>query len=400
MKKKLEFLIVLWVLLLSGSVVFIHFYNIMFLSFALLILVYTLTAGDSKMYIPYGPVCIILMLIILGFIYNQDFSRSFSYSHLLIKILLITTIPRILSFDQYVDKFLRIMFFLSSSSLIIFICVSFYRELIFLFPVLSSFGQALYYNLFLAVYHFPLHNSIANSSVFWEPGAFQAFLNIAIAFELYFFKFKHKKRLIVFVLALLSTFSTTGFVILVIQLSLLLFSEKSSRTKWSGIMLKILSIVLLLIFVLSDFFTSIVFDKFSETNYSYYVRFGGTLIDLKIFSQSIIFGVGQSEYVDLLRTLAHDMYGLDMGASPNSLTSALAIYGGVFVAFLLFYYFNFTHLIVGNNLAKRLVFLLVLVIIFSTENFILSCFFLSLLIYGMRAKFHYRILHGSLKNLN
>ena len=399
MKKKLQFLIVLWVILLSGSVVFMHYYNIMFYFFVLLILVYILKTGVNNIKIPYGPVLVFLIIIILGLIYNQDFSAKFSYLHIFIKILLVATIPYILSFDQFADKFLRIIFFLSLTSLMIFTLVFVNRELVSLFPEISSHtaGKAFYYNLFLAVYHVPLPNNISNSSVFWEPGAFQAFLNIAIAFELYFFKFKHKKRLIVFVLSMITTFSTTGYIIFIIQLSLFLFFDKSFRTKWSNIILKILLIGLLLMFVFSGLFIGTVLDKFSETNYSYYVRFGGTLIDLSIFSQSPLFGVGQSAYKILMEKMAYNIYGLDMGVSPNSLTQSLAIYGSFLMAFLLFYYYKFTYLIAGNNLIKRLSYSVILLIIFSTENFITSYFFLSLLIYGTRSRFHYQKLNDSLK---
>ena len=383
MKKNYQFLIVLWVILLSGSVLFMHYYSIVFYLFILMLFGYLLKIKINKSKKSYGILIYFFLIILLGIIYNRDFIATLSYLHLFLKFVLITTIPLIITLKDYIDSYLRIMYILSIASLIIFVCVLFNRDLIILFPRINAFGETYYYNMFFSVFHYPLQNKIANSSVFWEPGAYQAFLNIAIAFELHYNKLKHKKRFTIFLLAILSTFSTTGYIISLILILSFIYLDKSYNLSKHNVLYKILIILCIILFILSETFTNTVIDKFSANNYSYYVRSGSSLIDLIIFSSSPIFGVGQSDYIELLDKLALSMYGLNMGASPNSITSSLALYGGFFVLALLIYYYRFTRLITGTDTKKRIIMFIVFVMLFSTQNFLTSYFFLSLLFYGI-----------------
>ena len=387
MKNKLQFLIVLWVVLLSGAVVFSHYYNMMFAVFVVLLFTYLFKFKLKKNILKkfYAPLLFFLILIILNVIYNQNFSDNVTYLHLFTRIFLASTIPLVLSFNEFRDKYLKIIYFLCWTSITIFLIVVFFRETVFLFPLITSNTGAFFHNLLLAVYNVPLQTFPKNSSIFWEPGAFQAFINIAIAFEVLFYKFQNKKRLIIFVIAILTTFSTTGYIVFILQIISFIFFTKTTNTGVNKIY-KILLFSLLGLFLFSGIFISSVIDKFSETNVSYFLRYVGTVLDLSIFTQSPIFGVGPSKYMILIENSAYNEYGINMGVSSNSITKLLAVYGFIFLFLMLYYYFKSTSLLGGKNFLKRLIYFCILIIIFATENFITSFFFLSILFYGFQNK--------------
>lgn len=171
-----------------------------------------------------------------------------------------------------------------------------------------------------------------------------------------------------------------------IQLTLVIVFKKSTDKKIFTKITKLFSIILIGLFLFSSLFISTVLDKFSETNQSLFIRSAGTLVDLDIFQNSIYFGVGPSEYLSLVETIAFNEYGLNMGVSSNSLTKFMAIYGILILILILYYYFKATSILIGKNLINRIIFFGIFIIIFVTENFITSFFFLAILFYGLQNK--------------
>lgn len=388
MRNQLQFLIVLWVVLLSGAVVFGHYYYEMLAIFALLIITYLFKFKIKTRIFKKSSTFLVsvFLLLFLSLIYNSDMSNTFTYLHLFSRFFIASTIPLVLCFSEFRDKYLNIIFILCLSSLLIFPFVVFFRDIVNYFPVITSETGALFHNLFLSVYNAPLPNFPKNGSVFWEPGAFQAFINIALAFEFITYKFQNKKRIFIFIITLITTFSTTAYIILAIQLTLVIVFKKSTDKKIFTKITKLFSIILIGLFLFSSLFISTVLDKFSETNQSFFIRSAGTLVDLDIFQNSIYFGVGPSEYLSLVETIAFNEYGLNMGVSSNSLTKFMAIYGILILILILYYYFKATSILIGKNLINRIIFFGIFIIIFVTENFITSFFFLAILFYGLQNK--------------
>lgn len=79
-----------------------------------------------------------------------------------------------------------------------------------------------------------LADGLRNSGMFWEPGAFACYINLA--FLLYLGKLrallkKHKFKAIVILIALITTFSTTGYFVLFFVCVITVFTEFSSKYK-------------------------------------------------------------------------------------------------------------------------------------------------------------------------
>ena len=98
------------------------------------------------------------------------------------------------------------IFFLCVSSLIFWVIQLSIPTILSPFVCLGIFGHP-FYNLF--VYAGDMF-SFRNGGMFWEPGAFQIFINLALLIEL----LKNLPRgrvILVYVITIITTFSTTGF---------------------------------------------------------------------------------------------------------------------------------------------------------------------------------------------
>lgn len=385
MKKKFQFLIIAWIILLSGAVAFSHYYNLAFYSLFGFIIIYLRYAKISlvKFRVVTWPVLVLSTLIIFTLFINTDFSVTLSYLHLILKIILASIIPVVIPFKNFKEIYLKFVYVLSITSLLIYFIVLLYPGTLLFFPEITSGGGASYYNLGLAVYKIPLNNLLRNGSVFWEAGAFQVIINLAIALELTFHQFKHKKRLFFFIATIISTFSTTGYIILAIQFLFFILYSKKNLKKGNRLMPKLIIFSSIIIFLFSSLFIDRVIGKFSDTNSSFLIRTISLLTDIEIFNKAPLLGVGLSNYKILVREIAFNNFNLDLGSSMNSITYYLAQYGIIFVLVLFFYYLKSSSILSNKSVVLKWFYFSVFIMLFSTANFFTSFLFLTFMFYGI-----------------
>lgn len=98
-----------------------------------------------------------------------------------------------------------------------------------------------------------------NSGFAWEPGAFSAFLNLAILFNLLRnrFRLSNNIRLYVFTAALITTFSTTGYSMFILMVFFYIYNQPFRKVAWV--------IPLAVVFTVLIFTLPFMADKISET---------------------------------------------------------------------------------------------------------------------------------------
>ena len=84
-----------------------------------------------------------------------------------------------------------------------------------------------------------------NAGIFWEPGILQSYLNILFFLEASIFK-SNKKLLFLIIIAIISTYSTTGLFLLIIQI--IYFIQKNYKKTFAPVFLAILVLPLYFIF--------------------------------------------------------------------------------------------------------------------------------------------------------
>lgn len=295
-----------------------------------------------------------LILLLLQATYTSDTYSFSSTFHAFLKISIgIFTIS--LLKDKFIDYYCNIIYFFCILSLIGF----FYNSLGYVIPYLpAEAGEIDGGKIFRvsSIIYTQLYNlddyslTLRNCGPFWEPGAFQGFINLALILEI----FKNTKRsklwyvkVFVYVISILTTFSTGGYIVLFINLLYLLYSSKMIDMNFKIIVSIIFLIVSTVVFLSTDF----LYQKISADN----SRLGVGVQDIlnaNLFS--ILFGYG----------FAAESFGESAIKSVSSIFN-LVLYAGV-SGFLLYFL-----PIVGVKLErKRLFFTIIIILIMMNEPFI------------------------------
>jgi hypothetical protein len=376
--------ITILITLKSGAVFFYKYDNIS--GFILLSLLFFYYILGKKKYIINKKYFLYTILIstfsLIPMFISGDYSNYLKYFKLLTFLLGMSLVPQIISFELFRDTYIKIVTFLAVNSLIIYILLLISPSIANFFPVITGYGEHVKYNnLILYVSLVTDYPNNRNYSIFYEPGVYQAFLNIAILLELHKNYLKNLLKLSIFFICLLTTFSTTGF-ICAFMIIIILLSDNYYKWKKEKLLIKLVTISSIFIFIFSGLFFTVFTQKFSESGYSFFTRSLGSALDYQIFLTNPLFGVGYDSYVSQIQKLAYNNYFINMSGSTNSFTNTLAKYGLFFTYTILFMHYtvgvSFT-----KNLFKRSIYFLILLLILTTENFTLSLFYIVLSYYGL-----------------
>lgn len=293
------------------------------------------------------------------------FNTAFFYT---IKVLIGVFIFTIVG-HKFREVYFKVIFFLSLTSLFFF----FASALGIHFPPLASYGDR---NSIFIYTQFKEINTgeylLRNSSMFWEPGAFQGYINMAFLLflpQLGELWKQHKRMMVTIIIALITTFSTTGYIAFaVIMLSYLFYYKKGSKST-STIYFFIALILISYSFLKLDFLG----NKLGIGNDSQEAtRFGGDRIanlsdTFPMIYESLLFGHGLSQE--------------SASKTENGFSNGWAAY----LFFMGLLGFVIYHLFLINKLLKQkieikwlMIFLMVDAIILQGEGFLSHPFFLAL----------------------
>ncbi len=95
--------------------------------------------------------------------------------------------------DNFLSKYIDIMVFLCMFSLIIYFIAIVFPQLVMYLPITQNNLGLPSYNAFFSTIHIN-ERLIRNQGFFWEPGAFQTYINLALIFNLFVFKQNYKRN--------------------------------------------------------------------------------------------------------------------------------------------------------------------------------------------------------------
>lgn len=368
---------VVWVVVTSGGVFFISedIVRLTLLFNVFLVFLQFLVIG-KRFYLRRGielaVYFFLVLFVVISVILNSDYESWLTYARLLVVVAVALGTSVLVSNRVFAVCFVKTIFFLSVVSLGFY-----YLEIVDNYPQFFSildFHDKRYHNAFVYLSLDGIDNR--NLGIFIEPGLFQIYINIAVFFVLYGNYFSKYKFLVVCVLlaALYSTNSTTGLIVgLVLLAGHAVVNIFSGRLSFGAIAnVAIAFSVVSLVFV-SDFFSDNLESKFKGDNQkSYVTRQNSTLIDLMIVSDNLLSGGGAGRYQESIDKF--DSSGLEVDAATNTFTQLGAIVGMPFLLLVLFrsvrYFFGLSF-----GLLPRLLIVVVYIVSFSTEPFVLYPFF-------------------------
>lgn len=281
--------------------------------------------------------------------------------------------------------FCKIVFLICIFSILGYLLLEIDSNIIIILPkILNSQGRVSYFAFFTMISDFRFTGANRIQGIFWEPGAFQMFIVTSFLLEHFNdFNFNYSFiRKMIYSLALLLTFSTTGIICLCL-LWVLILGDSNNKLKWIRILLLGCAAFLFYISIsdkLTGFWKYTLVDKVQQIlNYKIGVRnqsssrMDSIILPLKFFYDPI-FGIGENGYKKLSTLVGHTMFT----CTP---VNYIVRYGLIFgiISFVGFYKFIKNRI---NNKIDLILTIIVCLISVSTENFMLNPFITVIILYG------------------
>jgi len=245
-------------------------------------------------------------------------------------------------------------------------------------------------NIIIFTFERSLINGFRNSGPFWEPGGYAVFLIIALIFNFIRTSKIIDKKNIIFILSIITTVSTMGYLALIcILCGYLVITD--------GISKKVLFIISL--FVISSLYTTAPFMKekilhnIDVAELTTGSRFGSALVDFRLFKKSPIIGNGKGDMRYGGRKIS---YFTSLEHRNNGIFILLATYGIIITFLYLFLiYLSFSRLCNYYEIKNRytyIFFISFLILGFSQSIYLKPFFFCFLfipLVYPKLNKYNY-----------
>ncbi|MEK4012841.1 O-antigen ligase family protein [Peribacillus sp. FSL M8-0224] len=395
-KSLLEYILITEIIFLSGS---LYFSNntlmVMLLSSLGVYLIF------NKVYIKRdNTLILILLLLLITSQYLFTYINGVSIKNIAIIIINLITLYFIqnnMERSIFFNKYINLMVIISFVSLICFILINFFNigELPLSKSIISGVTEykiTPYYNMGITQYYWldgyeAQHENgfKRNSGIFWEPGAFQAFINIALLMlaNKYIEKFKGGKvnsfvkkdryKVIILILALLTTQSTTGYMLGgLIFICTLLGAKKNINSKY--LMRTILFIFFFFIIVILSPIKEVIIDKLINQTGSYDTRFNDNLASFKIFLDRPLWGYGYSSVTYHLKEIENNLFD-----NSSGLGLLFGMMGGIMALSYLFLMGKGLSILFKVKGFLLLIIFIIFFIIHSTEWLIFKPLFLMFL---------------------
>lgn len=377
-KNSLEYILILALYYVTGGAFSYNYYSVQITLFLILsFVIFFLYKCMFKKSALIALLAMSMFILFVPFLYNDSVS---TYIAIVMQLGIGLFCASIIPLEKFKEKYINIIVLFAFISLFFYICSLIIPSIAQLFPVIHGGDGASvdYYNAYIYVFmkskgyqDFVL--SKRNSGICWEPGCYQAFLNIGLLFLLD----KEKKvkqnnfylKFIILIITIITTISTTGYILMFLILIVYL-------QVWTKKMKKIFVAFPLLILFLFIVFSFLPIGEMFKTKIENEFINGFGFLDrisinriIYIFSDSGIpyfFGMSFSKWLT---------YDLSLW---NSIIHSFLCLGIPFTIIQLIGYYK------GGNvlLSKKYILFIVMLMCASTETLFWRVFFNTIAFYG------------------
>ncbi|SFB66297.1 hypothetical protein [Ruminococcus albus] len=359
---------IIFAIYLSGNYFVMSKYDISVLLFLLFEIIIFLLIKKGR--IKYEPHWILFISITITVFFLSALTNNFmdisSYIAILLQMICAMIICLTVSKKQFEAIYVEIMVCLALISLIFYAIGFIYPSFVRYFPSESRSDLNLtYYNAYIYVYWeetgWTINNlSIRNSGIFWEPGVYQAYLNIALFLLLQNETVKYQRmKILVLVFTIITTLSATGLFVLFLVVTGYFVTNKQSK----NILFLLLGFI---IFIVAVSKTSFLTDKLFNSEY---------IKNRVAFNQlQFVFGSYKAYLWGYTFTGRENI----TTTIWNSIFDSALVFGIPYVLLLLYCYFRFC-----KKIKSGFFFYIVLIICFSVESLIWRPFFMLFIFYGI-----------------
>lgn len=321
------------------------------------------------------------LFLYMSMIYTEDFTGGY-----ILKMILFITgyfFVKNIELKKFSYVYIKCMYIIAIFSIIGFF-LSFFIPRINVFPVITNISKNQY--AFTLFNNIPINNlAYRNYGPFWEPGVYQAYLNLAVIFYLFVTPCFRPRVIFVLIFAILTTCSTTGYVVLFMVLCACFFKEKKFKMTNGKLVISLLVICGIIIILLSPL-RQILFRKFSPRSYefnSFFSRFSSIYTNLILTFKYPIFGVGPNNVHSLALKLLENLkwsYQFSTSAQTNAILLNFSMFGVYAGLYYIINLWKFVSGIASSRLSFLILFAAICLILF-TEPLTYSLLFHILIYY-------------------
>lgn len=309
------------------------------------------------------------LYFLIFFLFSAIINAGFSTFNSFLKPFLIITVAYFLTqnfkFNSFIFTFINIMKILSITALLAYFLVIILGINLNL-KIFTNFNGVNYYNGFIFYFIIQINGlSSRLMSIFWEPGLFASFLLLAMVLEICFKPKIEILNIILFCFTLIMTKSTAGILILPLVFVIYL-AKRLHKNKFTIFFIILIFFILLLILYFDkiyEWLLTINYQMFAKLNLndsiSSRVRFDAPLVNLEIFKESPLFGMGFSN-ANLTFSQKTDI------SQTSTSTLYLAALGIPGILYTLFWIYSILKL-KTINIVMKIAFILIILLILNKE---------------------------------
>lgn len=325
------------------------------------------------------PTLFIITSFLIVMVINRDFRNGYFLQ--LLGVLLALKISNTIKFNEFMEQFLKIIYFFSIASIALFAFATVLPSMINILPTIRNYGNVEFGTIVISNI-MKLDGLSRSSSIFREPGVFGLYLIISLLYEFFYTIQFNLKRVFVFLIALITTFSTTAFFAFALIILGYILQGKNFKNK----LYIFLGSALFLIFVF-PFVSDLVFSKLNISDPGYrstLSRIASLAIPLAMFKDNL-FGVGLSNFVDLYPSYSVDLFDVVFkpeGEATNTFINTFAMFGIVYGTILIYAVWGLAQNYHRSMLVTLMIFAIFL-LLFSSQELRFSLLFNLLIMYGL-----------------
>lgn len=290
-------------LLYSGSMAVIENYSGS-IQIILIIVISLLIALNNKGRIKKGiflvfilqMTLILISMLINGVLFSLDIGLIVTLGSALM-------ISSSLKYSDFVNLYCKVLLFLSVGSLIVYLSYLIIPNIWDFIPTqLWRNGTASFKNVLISVIPVSMTDYYRNFGIFYEPGIFQIYINIALFFELFVKKTPGRNAVIIYIFTIITTVSTNGYITTLMLVFAYVFKKNKIKNiqKIKFILVSILIILITTFLIQKGYISTRVFTKFDNITEvgSGYERLRAFYFSLEKFLENPLFGISHVNIIN------------------------------------------------------------------------------------------------------
>lgn len=362
--------------------------NFIYAKYAILVGVLLSLSFGNRIFIHTKPFrfCIgMCLFVIFSSLLNDDLRLGLVYKCVIL--LLSCSYVSKIRLDKFAQYFVGFIYLIALVSVVCTLAMMLKTSIFSFAPSVENTANTSFVNLFLYVAP-TITGMVRNYGIFREPGVYQMYLIMALVLMLFYSSKFDLKKFIVITIALVLTFSTTGYIAYTCVIALLVINGENGiiSSKQQKMILVMLAICIAILATQTNLLSNdgIIFDKFSTSDrHTTIARMSSVTTNIKIWWQYPMFGAGLQKVNDLFEVITYGDYGFASPHNTNTFLCELATFGVFYFVLFVTGVLRYCRLF-GNSFFEHILVFVILFVLSVGEKLTFSPFFYIMVFYGYK----------------